>query len=93
MEATDQGATTTSQVDENIVVESGDQFTSYTKPLAQQPPVSDTYFHGPVEGRVDSPVRPDYCPEASFWGTSMGQVIASFGVRRPSPEHPLHNEE
>ena len=56
MEATVQGATTTSQVEENIVVESGDQFTSYRNPLAQQPPVGDTSFHGPVEGHVDSPV-------------------------------------
>ena len=50
MEATIQGVATTSQVEENIVVESGDQFTSYTNPLAKQPPVGDTYFHGPVEG-------------------------------------------
>ena len=93
MEATGQGAATTSHVEENIVVESGDQFTSYTNPLAQQPPVGDTSFHGPVEGRVDSPVRPDYCPEAPFWGTSMGQVIASFGVHRPSPEDSSPGEE
>ena len=72
MEATVQGAATTSQVEENIVVEIGDQFTSYTNPLAQQPLVGDTSFHGPMEGRVDSPVHPDYGPDAPFWGTSMG---------------------
>ena len=47
MEATNQGAATTSQVEENIVLESGDQFTSYTNPLAQQNHVGDTSFHGP----------------------------------------------
>ena len=35
MEAIGQGAATTSHVEENIVVESGDQCTSYTNPLAQ----------------------------------------------------------
>ena len=56
MEATGQGAATTSQVEENIVVESGDQFTSYTNPLAQQPPIADISFHLHVEGHTDSPV-------------------------------------
>ena len=72
MEAPDQGAATTSHVQEDIVVGSGDQFTSYKNPLAQQPPVGDTSFHGPLEGRVDSPVCPDYGPDDPFWGTSMG---------------------
>ena len=35
MESIDQGATTTSHQEENIVVESGDQFNSYVNPLAQ----------------------------------------------------------
>ena len=85
MEATDQGDTTTSHVEENLVVESGDQFASYVTPLVQQPTVGDTSFHGLVEGCVDSHVRPDYGPDAPFWGTSMGHAIASFGVNRPSP--------
>ena len=72
MEVVVQGTATTSQVEENMVVESGDQFTSYTNPLAQQPPVGDTSFHGPVEGRVDIPVHLDYDPDAPFWRTSMG---------------------
>ena len=66
MEATVQGDATTSHVEENIVAESGDQFTSYTNPLAPQPPVGDTSFHGPVEGHVDSLVRSDYGPDAPF---------------------------
>ena len=93
MEATDQGDATTSHVKENIVVKSGDQFTSYTNPLAQQPPDGNTSFHGPVEGHVDSPVRSDYGLDAPFWGTSMGHAIASLGVRRPYPEHPSYSEE
>ena len=80
-------------MEENIVVESGDQFTSYTNPLAQQPSASDTSFHGHVEGHVDSPVRPDYGPDASVWGTSIGQAISSFGVRRPSLENSSPSEE
>ena len=88
MEATDQGTTTTSHVEENLVVESGDQFASHITPLVQQHPVSDTSFHGHVEGRVDSLVHPDYGLDAPFWGTSMAQAIASFIVCRPSPEHP-----
>ena len=93
MEDTDQGATTTSQVEENLVIEGRDQFASYITPLVQQPLLGDTSFHGPVEGRVDSPVHPDYGPDAPFWGTSMGQTIASFGVHRPSPEHSSPSEE
>ena len=85
MEAIDQGAATTSHREENIVVESGDQFTSYTNPLAQQPPITDICFHPHVEGRTDSPIPPEYGPDALFWRTSMGQNIASFGVNRTSP--------
>ena len=54
-------------MEENLVVEIGDQFTSYVTPLVQQPPMGDTSFHGPMEGHVDSPVRPDYGPDAPFW--------------------------
>ena len=93
MEATDQGATTTSHVEENLVVESGDQFSSYVTPLVQQPHVGDTSFHGPMEGHVDSLVCPYYGPDALFWGTSVGKAIASFGVHRPSPEHFSRSEE
>ena len=72
MEAIDQGATTNSHVEENLVVEGGDQFASYVTPLVQQPPIGDTSFHGPMEARVDIPVHPDYGPDAPFWGNSMG---------------------
>ena len=46
-----------------------------------------------MEGCVDSPVHPDYGLDAPFWGTSMGQAIASFGVHRPSLEHSSPSEE
>ena len=69
--------------EENIVVESEDQFTSYINPLAQQPPMANAFFHLHMEGRTD-PVPPEYGPDALFWRTSMGQAIASFGVNRPS---------
>ena len=59
-------------MEENIVVESGDQLTSYTNPLAQQPPVDDTSFHGPMEGHLNSPIRPNYGPDALFLGNLDG---------------------
>ena len=86
MEAIDQGAATTSHQEENIIVESGDQFTSYINTLDQQPPMADPSFHPHMEGRIDSPVPPKYGPDAPFCRTSMGKAIASFGVNRPSPE-------
>ena len=72
MESIDQGATTSSHEEENIVVESGDEFTSYINPLAQQPPMVDTSFHPHMEGRTDSHVPPEYGLDALFWRTSMG---------------------
>ena len=93
MEATVKGVATTSQVEENIVVESGDQFTSYTDPLAQQPPIADISFHLHVEGHTDSPVPSEYGPDAPFWRTSIGKAIASFGVNRPSPKQYSPGEE
>ena len=93
MEAIDQGAATTSHQEENIVVESGDQFTSYANLLAQQPPVVDTSFHLHMEGRTDSPYEPQYGPNAPFWRNSMGQAISSFGVYRNSPRQTSPGEE
>ena len=93
MESIDQGAATSSHVEENMVVESGDQLASYVTPLVQQPPMGDTSFHAPVEGHFNSPIHLDYGPDAPFWGTSMGQAIASFGVNRPSPEQSSPSEE
>ena len=93
MEAIDQGATTSSQEEENIVVESGDQFTSYINPLAQQPPMADTSFHLHMEGRIDSPIPPKYGPDASFWRNSIEKSITSFGVNRPSLEQSSPGEE
>ena len=93
MESIDQGAATTPHEEENIVVESGDQFNSYINTLVQKPPMADTSFHPHMEGRTDSPVPPDYGPDAPFWRTSMGQAIASFGVNRPSPKQSSQSEE
>ena len=93
MEATIQGAATTSQVEENIVVKSGDQFTFYTNPLAQKPPIADISFHSHVEGHSDNPAPSEYGQDAPFWRTSIGQAIASFGVNRPSLEQSSPGEE
>ena len=71
MEDINQGAATSSHKEENLVVESGNQFSSYINPLAQQPPMSDTSFHPHMEGRTDNPDAPEYGPEAPFQGTSM----------------------
>ena len=72
MESIDQGAATSSHEEENLVVESGDQFTPYINPLAQKPPMADTSFHPPMEGHMDRPDAPKYGPDALFYRTSMG---------------------
>ena len=54
MEATDQGATTDSHVEENPTLEVGEEFTTYDNPLVKQPPTADTAFHFPMEGHVGS---------------------------------------
>ena len=55
--------------------------------------MDDTYFHPNMEGCTDSPVPPEYGPDAPFWRTSMGKAIASFGLNRPSPEQYSPSEE
>ena len=72
LEAIDQGVATSSHEEENLVVERGDQFTSYINPLVQQPPMVDTSFHPHMEGHIDSPVAPEYGLDAPFWWTSIG---------------------
>ena len=85
MEAIDQGATTTSQVGDNVVVESGVPYSSHSPPLVQQPSREDSSFHPLMEGHVDD-TRPDFGPNAPFWETPIGQAIASFGTLVSSPE-------
>ena len=55
--------------------------------------MDDTSFHALVEGLVDSPIHPDYGPDAPFWGTSMGQAISSFRLNMPSPAQYSPSEE
>ena len=76
MEAIDQGATTNFHVEGSIVVESGEQFIAYVNPLVQQPPVANTSFHSPMEGRIDGPDETEYGHDAPFWRTSMGQSLS-----------------
>ena len=80
MEAIDQGAATTSQVGDNVVVESGVPYSSQSPPLVQHPYRGDSSFHCPMEGCVDDTTRLDFGPNASFWETPVGQAIASFGT-------------
>ena len=47
MEAIDQGATTTSQVEDNVVTEIGVPYSSHSPPLVQQPSQGNTSFHSP----------------------------------------------
>ena len=86
MEAIDQGAATTSQVEDNVVVESGVPYSSRSPPLFQQPSRGDSSFHSPMEGCVNDTARPDFGPNAPFWDTHVGQDIASFGTRLNSSE-------
>ena len=75
MEAIDQGDATTSQVGDNVVVESGVPYSSHLPPLVQHPSQEDSSLHPPTEGHVDD-TRPDFGPNASFWETPIGQAIA-----------------
>ena len=93
MEANDEGAATNSQVGENVVAESADPYPLHGPPLAQQPSRGNTSFHPPIEGHVDDTTHPDYGCNATFWDTSMGQAIASFGTRPTSSEEISPNEE
>ena len=55
--------------------------------------MDDTSLHLNMEGRTNSPVPPEYGPDALFWRNYMGQAIASFGVKRPSLEQYSPGEE
>ena len=85
MEAIDQGAATTSQVGDNVVVESGVPYSSHSPPLVQQPSQEDSLFHPPVEGHVENTCS-NFGPNAPFWETPIRQAIASFGTHVSSPE-------
>ena len=85
MEAINQGAATTSQVGDNVVVESGVPYSSHFPPLVQQPSHEDSSLHPPMEDYVDD-THPDFGRNAPFWDTPIGQSIASFGTRLNSPE-------
>ena len=84
MEAIDQGAATTSQVGDNVVVESGVPYSSHSSPLVQHPSQEDSSFHPLVEGHVDD-THLDFGPNAPFWETPIGQAIGSFGTRVSYP--------
>ena len=71
MEAIDQGAATTSQVGDNVVVESGVPYSSHSPPLVQQPSHEDSSLHPPAEDHVDD-THPYFGPNAPFWETPTG---------------------
>ena len=56
----------------SLASETREEFTIYTSPLIQPPPVSDASVHLPLEGHDDTPILPDYGPDAPFWRNSMG---------------------
>ena len=85
MEAIDQGASTTSQVGDNVVAESGVPYSSHFPPLVQQPSREDSLLHPLMEYHVDD-THLDFGPNDPFWETPIGQDIASFGTRVSSPE-------
>ena len=70
-----------------------EEFTVFTNPLVQLPPIADVSVHLPFEGHVDSLTPPDYGSDAPFWSTSMGQSIVEFEVIRPSLGNPPLGEE
>ena len=54
VEATNQGATTDSHVEGNLVMEVGEEFTTCDNLLVELPPMTDNTFHFPMEGHVGS---------------------------------------
>ena len=72
MEAINQGASTTSQVGDNVVVESGVPYSSHSPPLVQQPSQGNSSFHSPLEVHVDDTTHLDFGPNAPFWETPIG---------------------
>ena len=85
MEAIDQGAATTSQVGDNVVVESGVPYSSHSPPLVKQHSCEDSSLHPLAEDHVDD-THHEFGPNAPFWETPIGQAIASFGTHVSSPE-------
>ena len=104
MEAINQGVTVVSHVEENIIGEVGEEFTTYDNPLDEQPPMADIAFHFLMEGHFgssnlvvdhlcDDTEGIEYHLNAPFWITSLGQAIFEFGTTRPSFFNPPSNEE
>ena len=54
MEATNKGVTVDSHVQENPIVEVGEEFTTYENSLVEQPPTVVATFHFPMEIHVGS---------------------------------------
>ena len=86
MEAINQGVTVVSHVEENIIGEVGEEFTTYDNPLDEQPPMDDIAFHFMMEGHFgssnlvvdrlcDDTEGEEYHLNAPFWITSLGQAI------------------
>ena len=71
----EQPASTNVPVGTALASETREVFNVYTNRLVQLPPVADAFVHSPLEGRIDSPIPPDYGSDAPFWRTSMGQDI------------------
>ena len=71
MEAINQGAATTSQVGDNVVVESGVPYSSHSPPFVQQPCREDSSLHPLAEDHVDD-TRLNFGPNAPFWETHIG---------------------
>ena len=72
MEDIDQGVATTSQVGDNVVVESGVPYSLHSPPLVQQPSQGNSSFRSPLKGHVDDTTHLDFGPNAPFWETPIG---------------------
>ena len=79
MEAIDQGATTTSQVGDNVVVESGVPYSSHSPPLVQQPSRGNSSFHSPLEGHVDDTTHRSIL---LIMKKNAGNIVLLFFVHR-----------
>ena len=89
----EQSASANVHIGTALASETKEVFIVYTNPLVQLPLATNASVHSSLEGRIDSPIPPDYGSDAPFWRTSMGQAIFEFGIIRPSPGNPPLGEE
>ena len=63
-----------------LASETREDFTVYTNPLVQIPPIVYASVHSPLEFHIDSPTPPDYGPNAPFGGPIWAKIFLNSGL-------------